>query len=76
MSPYRRIRLVAASATRTGEETFGVNDNRAVVDPARALFLVADGAGPTYGGYYAPVGMDLAIEAILELDQRGFPWTS
>jgi serine/threonine protein phosphatase PrpC len=64
MSPSRRIGLAAASATRSGAECFGVNDDRAIVDSECSLYLVADGAGPTYGGYYAPIGMDLAIETI------------
>ena len=61
---HRRLGFLAASAGRTGEDCFGVNDDRAVVDLERSFFLVADGAGPTYSGYYAPVGMDLAIELV------------
>jgi serine/threonine protein phosphatase PrpC len=40
------------------------NDDRVIVDLG-GLFAVADGAGPTYGGYYAPLGLDIGISALI-----------
>lgn len=37
------------------------NDDRGHADPARGLFYVGDASGPTYGGYYAPFGVDPAL---------------
>lgn len=66
------LALDAASATRTGQDSFEINDDRVQVDLARLLFVVADGAGPTYGGYHAPIGMDLAIDILSRgLDDAG-----
>ena len=57
--------LAAASASRVGRHAFtDQSDDRIVVDHARGLFAVADGSGPTYGGYYAPLGMELGLASI------------
>jgi hypothetical protein len=42
-----------------------VNDHRWIADAHRGLFYVVDDFGPTYGGYYAPFGID---PGLAELD--------
>ncbi len=39
-------------------------DDRFSSDDKGAVFLVADGSGPTYGGYHVPIAMDAAISAV------------
>ena len=57
----------AAFASRTGHHAFSEgSDDRVVLDASRRLFVVADGSGPTYGGYYAPLGMDAGLSAIVD----------
>lgn len=42
------------------------NDDRVFHTPEKSLFALADGDGPTYGGYYEPVTINLAWETISE----------
>lgn len=53
-------RLSFLLATKGGGWADG-NDDRWGADPARGLFYVGDASGPTYGGYYAPFGIDPAL---------------
>lgn len=39
------------------------SDDRLFVDTERQLFVVANGTGPSYGGYHAPFGLDLGLES-------------
>jgi serine/threonine protein phosphatase PrpC len=57
--------LTACAATARGGWA-GDNDDRWFADPDRGLFYVADGSGPTYGGYYAPFGLDAGLAAFLQ----------
>lgn len=41
-----------------------VNDHRWIADVRRGLFYVVDAFGPTYGGYYAPFGIDPGLAAL------------
>lgn len=58
--------LDAAGISRRGRNAFGNNDDRSLVDVARRLFIVADARGPSYGGYHAPLGADVALATITE----------
>jgi hypothetical protein len=61
------LSLDAAAATRQGRTPFTqTSDDRIHIDVARQLFLVADALGPSYGGYHAPLGVDVGLEAIIE----------
>jgi serine/threonine protein phosphatase PrpC len=46
------------------------NDDRWLADVELGLFYVADGSGPTYGGYHAPFGLDPGLEALREAFAR------
>jgi serine/threonine protein phosphatase PrpC len=39
------------------------NDMRVSEDPDQALYYVADASGPTYGGYFAPFGIEPGLAA-------------
>ncbi|MDC3955411.1 PP2C family protein-serine/threonine phosphatase [Polyangium jinanense] len=72
----RSLALHAAARTRMSTRSFasayGENDDRWRIDERRGLFLVADASGPTYGGYYAPFGVDPGLAALAEaLDGDG-----
>jgi hypothetical protein len=41
-----------------------INDHRWSADLDRGLFYVADAFGPTYGGYYAPFGVDPGLATL------------
>lgn len=64
------VALHAAARTRMSTRSFacahGENDDRWRIDERRGLFLVADASGPTYGGYYAPFGVDPGLTALAE----------
>jgi len=45
-------------------------DLRLVTDPARGLFAIGDGFGPTYGGHFYPLALDPALDAIVTLLAR------
>jgi len=47
-----------------------INDDRVHVDAVLGLAVVADASGPTYGGYYAPFAIDLALEALVDTFRR------
>lgn len=52
------------------------NDDRLCADPARGLFYVGDASGPTYGGYYAPFGVDPALatfESVFRCEEGDAP---
>src|SRR3954466_10609401 len=55
---------VAFGVTRTGDDLFGINDDRFLIDRDASVFAVADAAGPTYGGHHAPLGVELGLAAI------------
>jgi serine/threonine protein phosphatase PrpC len=59
--------LEVASATQRRDSPFTKeNDDRVLVNLDRGLFVVADGFGPTYGGYHAPVAMDLGLAELTQ----------
>mgnify|MGYP000915962719 CR=1 FL=1 len=45
-------------------------DDRWFVDRATGLLYVANGSGPTYGGYHAPFGLDPGLDALREAFSR------
>lgn len=52
--------------SRTVDSTSGCpNDSRVFDDPPSGLYAIADGSGPTYGGYHRPVGLGPGWEAML-----------
>ena len=53
----------AAQLTRPGRGASGCDD-RTRIDDSQRLFLVADGSGPTYGGIYAPMGLERGLEVL------------
>src|SRR4051812_20517417 len=63
------------SATERGGWADG-NDDRFCADPARGLFYVCDASGPTYGGYYAPFGVDPGLatfESVFRCEEGDAP---
>lgn len=62
-----RLRLDAAASMRQGLTAFiHESDDRVHVDVDGGLFLAADALGPRYGGYHAPLGVDVALRIIAE----------
>lgn len=62
-----RLHLDAAASTRQGVTAFiHQSDDRVHVDVDRGLFLVADALGPRYGGYHAPLGVEVALRIVAE----------
>ncbi|MDC0740470.1 PP2C family protein-serine/threonine phosphatase [Polyangium mundeleinium] len=68
MSPSLAFHAAARTrmSTRSFASAHGENDDRWRIDERRGLFLVADASGPTYGGYYAPFGVDPGLAALAE----------
>jgi serine/threonine protein phosphatase PrpC len=58
--------LKVGCTTRAGEKPVGQNDDRCVIRQSEGLFLIADASGPTYGGYYHPIGTTEAIQAVVD----------
>ncbi len=61
-----RVNFLYHWKTEVGN-TFGpwmYNDDRVFFTPEKSLFAIADGDGPTYGGYYEPITIDLVWETI------------
>jgi hypothetical protein len=46
------------------------SDDRYFIHETLQLFVVANGAGPTYGGYYAPFGLDPGLDALIQTYSR------
>ena len=46
------------------------SDDRYFIDETLQLFVVANGTGPTYGGYYAPFGLAPGLEALIQTYSR------
>jgi serine/threonine protein phosphatase PrpC len=46
------------------------SDDRYFIDETLQLFLVANGTGPTYGGYYAPFGLDPGLDVLIQTYSR------
>ncbi len=53
------------AASVAGGWAEGGNDDRVRLEPAVGLAIVADASGPRYGGYHAPFGIDLALDAFV-----------
>jgi serine/threonine protein phosphatase PrpC len=62
--PFRSLAACAATARGGWADD---NDDRWFADPERGLFYVADGSGPTYGGYHAPFALDSGLAAFLQV---------
>jgi serine/threonine protein phosphatase PrpC len=56
------VELSAAARVRQGSP-WGCDDRARIVDDGR-LCLVADGSGPTYGGYHDPIALDPGLDVI------------
>jgi hypothetical protein len=58
--------VASAVSTRKGARQAGrsVSDDRARAAHAGRVLMVADGSGPTYGGYHAPIAMDPGLDAL------------
>lgn len=62
--PERVLRFTSYGKVHVGSRPIVECDDRFSSDDKGAVFLVADGSGPTYGGYHVPIAMDAAISAV------------
>ncbi len=72
-----RLGFRATFSSSIGDKLLGAgrSDDRLLVDVERGLFVVAGARGPTYGGYYEPLGIDPGLAALVEAfdEAKGSP---
>jgi serine/threonine protein phosphatase PrpC len=73
MHPYRIEAFVPANVVQASARSGNAPDIdlRVIADPDGGLFVVGDGFGPTYGGYYFPLALDPTLDAMCGALKRG-----
>lgn len=61
MSKLHGLQALATSI----EGGWGENAHRTITDTGRRFFCLADGSGPTYGGYHAPIAIDHGLATLV-----------